>query len=125
MRTRTTPFKTQAALPYPDPNPLERVLPAVNVDEVMGTRCRAERVESHARRHIPRHRNVVTGGPFDAAVPAGDEDLNDRLPGPRRRGSGSRVHRSYRVQLAVTRPRRGIYAGDVSGTRLCLNGANA
>ena len=40
-------------------------------------------------------------------------------------GSGSWVHRRYRVQLAVTRPRRRIYAGDVSGTRLCLNGANA
>ena len=71
----------QVALPYPDHNPLERVLSAVNLDEVIGTRCRVERVESHAREYIPRHRKVVTGGPFDAAVPAGDEDLNDRLPG--------------------------------------------
>ena len=91
----------------------------------MGTRCRVERVESHARGYIPRYRKVVIGGPCDAAVPAGDEDLNDRLPGPRLRRSGSRVHTRYRVQLAVTRPGRGIYAGDVSGTRLCLNGANA
>ena len=46
------------ALPYPDHNPVERVLSAVNLDEVIGTRCRVERVESHARGYIPRHRKA-------------------------------------------------------------------
>ena len=37
-------------------------------------------------------------------------------------GTGSRVHPRYRVQRTVTRPYRRIYAGDVAGPRLCLNG---
>ena len=66
--------------------------------------------------------NGLPLGVIELKNPA-DEDLNDRLPGPRRRGTGSRVHTRYRVQRTVTRLCRRIYAGDVSGPRLCLNGA--